>query len=857
MSGPDQPIPTRPGAGHADLEPSVLDFLRQQIRDLPRRLLGALRRAGSRPAPTPPTVDTAIPIDTVPAPTALAPRLKRTARQARPSPAAMPETVSAKEQFKTKLLRSEVVDGTLKLRISAELPASETLHITVNKAGMTASVHEPAPSSIEKRQPENGGGISVVSFWHGAAGWLVLVGRKLFTSSRLRGNAPLLLSAIVYALVIGIGIDRYPIYFFTDEAVHMNLAADFIRDGFTNYYHEFMPTFFTFGGWMNGTSVYLQVIPFLLFGKSILVTRLVSAFVTLLGALSISLLLKDVFKLKRYWVAVLVLASTPAWFLHARTAFEYVLVGSFYSIFLWLYGRYRSGQDGALKWAVVAGALTFYSHGLAEVLMGVTALALFIVDLPYHFQPARRRAFLFALGLAVVLFLPFVRYYLAHPGESYDQMVRRGSYLVDAGLSTSAKIAEFFRQWLRGITLVFWYTPDHDALMRHLVNGRTYGALFTLPFVLYGIGKSLYTIRHASSRLAVLAFLVAPIPSALRKIEMPRVVWLAMPLAIFAAIGISDLVFWLEQRVRVRPAALSAFLMLALGVPAFSLLNDALANGPTYYTDYGLYGMQYGARQVYGDLVEPALVQDPSRYYIVSPDWANGTEQFVSFFVRPDLQGHVKLGPPIKYIDLLRQDANNLYFVLMPSEYQDLRQDAHFQNIRLVQTVPYPTGAPGFYVVQMQPADNIDQLLEMDHIRNITPIEATLPINGVSYRVRYSPISAGEPAFMFDGNTATLVRGTEANPFIIDLYPETPIRATSLSLFRRGMLDFTVTVLLYAPGETQPVAYRQDFRNLPMEQEVVIGFPGAPAGIAHAYIEIMDNRSGPTAQIHVLDLAFH
>src|SRR4051812_7461774 len=128
---------------------------------------------------------------------------------------------------------------------------------------------------------------------------------------------------ICYAIIISFAIDKWPIYFFTDEAIHMNMIADFMRNGFQNYSGEFLPTFFIKEGWVNGTSVYLQLLPYLIFGKSLIATRLVSAFITLIGAIAIGLLLKKVFKTKYYWAGLFLLLTTPAWFLHARTAFEY------------------------------------------------------------------------------------------------------------------------------------------------------------------------------------------------------------------------------------------------------------------------------------------------------------------------------------------------------------------------------------------------------------------------------------------------------------------------------------------------------------------------------------------------------
>ena len=98
-------------------------------------------------------------------------------------------------------------------------------------------------------------------------------------------NALFALALGTYLLTRLIGLDRFPIYFFSDEAVQTVQAESFIRNGWTNSAGEFLPTYFQNGPFWNlSVSVYLQVIPYLLLGKSIFVNRAVSVLVTWLGA---------------------------------------------------------------------------------------------------------------------------------------------------------------------------------------------------------------------------------------------------------------------------------------------------------------------------------------------------------------------------------------------------------------------------------------------------------------------------------------------------------------------------------------------------------------------------------------------
>ncbi len=112
--------------------------------------------------------------------------------------------------------------------------------------------------------------------------------------------------AILWTAVLGIylvtrlvGLTHFPIYFFTDEAAQTVLAGDLVRDHFKNYAGDFLPTYFENGGYYRlGVSVYVQVLPYILFGKSIAVTRGASVFITLLGVVAFGLILRNHFRLR-------------------------------------------------------------------------------------------------------------------------------------------------------------------------------------------------------------------------------------------------------------------------------------------------------------------------------------------------------------------------------------------------------------------------------------------------------------------------------------------------------------------------------------------------------------------------------
>jgi hypothetical protein len=773
---------------------------------------------------------------------------------------------------------------TTHVKVSADFPRGSTVHVTVKVVGPKGISGSEKRTLTEKGTV--GKGDQTASSLQGISSKIRQIDfLQIIRWARQPENMGAILlgaAVVLYALVISFRIDRFPIYFFTDEAIHMNLVADFLRDGLKNYDREFLPTFFIAEGWVNGTSVYVQVLPYLLFGKSVAVTRLVSAFITLLAALSLGLLLKQVFKIKYHWTAVFLLLTTPAWFLHARTAFEYAEVASFYMLFLYFYARYRDGHLPSLYAAILSGALAFYTHGLGQILMTITGLALFITDFRYHIHPDRRRTVLYGLGLGLILLLPFARYYLAHLGESAAQVKRRGSYWYNDELTTLQKVYEFITQYATiGLNPLYWYfhgpielssqfikdfgngwkiTLPFNVrfidLSRHVMKNYGNGLVITLPFAIIGFIKVLRNLHQPPYRLALIAFLAAPLPASIVAIGMPRMLWMSMPMAIITALGLSVCLEQLERYWGKVSRWLPSMAFLVLASLSVFMLRDALVNGPIWFDDYGLYGMQYGAKQIFADTIVTELKKDPNLTFVVSPSWANGTDKFADFFIPKDLLPRVSFGQPADRIGSPSSITPDTRFIMPYNEYDNIIKNPKFKDIVVHRIIPYPNGQPGFYITSVSPSDTLSEILAAERIKNITPVEDTVEINGQQVRVVHSPFDSGGLVHIFDDDPDTLVRVLEANPFSFDLYPPTPLDTNGVVIQTASLPDFTVTISLYATEADAPQIYTETFKNLPNDPVVTMTFDRGPSKSARIYIEIKDNLSGESSQIHVRKIEF-
>ncbi len=658
------------------------------------------------------------------------------------------------------------------------------------------------------------------------------------------------LAVLLYLGTRLFALENYPIYFFSDEAIHTVRAAELANNGFVGSDGAFLPTYLMNGPFYNlSVSVYVQVLPYLLFGKSVLVTRGVSVLITLLAVLAVGLALRDIFNIPYWWTGVLLLSITPAWFLHSRTAFEVAEMVAFYAATLYFYWLYRCRSSRYLYAAVGCGALAFYTYSPGQIVMLATGLVLLISDWRYHWQ--NRRTILVGLLVAAVLALPYVRFQLEHPSAAFQQLRDRGSLLVQP-VPLAQKLSRTLFQYATALNPAYWYLPNnsHD-LARHVMQG--YGNLWigTLPFMLLGLVVALRHWRSAAHRALVLVLLVSPAGAWLADVGITRVLMLVIPAALLTALGLASALQWLERWPAFSRQRLSLGMFVLLAGFNLSMLSNALVNGPTWVRDYGLYGMQYGAEQLFGKLIPDYLAQHPEVTQLhVSPIWANGTDVFSSFFLSPQQRSRVVMDSLDTYmkakVPLSTADA----LLLTAQEYDQARQSPKFKTVQVDQSLAYPDGSPGFYVVHLAYVDNIDQILaaEQEALHQLASGQFTIGNQMVT--MRYSQIADGDLRDIFDGKWETLVRGLEANPFVLEFsFPEPrPITGIAADF---GSMDLTMSVLLYAPGSDTPVKLSQTWRNQPPDPHVEMKFDNPPAQVSKMRVEILNLLAGDTANIHI------
>lgn len=717
-----------------------------------------------------------------------------------------------------------------RVNIRARVAKGTRLVVTVEAQTLDGHPLERERHIFEETTPEKG------------ASNQVFAARKFSTTDLLFG-----LAVAVYMLVRLVGLSSFPIYFFTDEAVQTVLAGDLVRDDFRAPDKEVLPTYFNNVYQYNlSTSVYIQVLPAMLFPRSIDVTRGTAVLFTLIAALAVGLTMRNVFHSPYPWVGVLILSMTPAWLLHSRTAFETALAVSFYAGFLYLYLRYRKGEVRYLYGAIALAALSFYSYSPAQVVMAFTALLLFFIDLRYHWK--NKKALAWGLGLIILLALPYLRFLVNHPDENINHLRQLGSYW-SADIGLGEKLFRFVVEYLKGLNPIYWYFPNEVDFARHRFG--QYGHLFwlLLPFAGAGLYRALRRFRQPEYRTLIIALVAAPSGAALVELGVTRALFIVVPAALLATLGFIALIEWVSQRwqAHARAAWLTA-LTLLVGLNGW-MITDALVNGPVWFHNYGLNGMQYGARQVFG-AADEYLLQSPKTHIIISPSWANGTDILLRFFYADSPP--FELGNIDGFMNELRNLDENFLFIMIPEEYDRMIASGKFTDVRVEQTLPYPDGRPGFLFVRLRYVDNIDELLAKEQADQRLPQQATLSLDGQPVDLVYSRLDMGSIDKVFDGDRDTLVRTLVANPLRIEM-TFSQARVVSGLTVQVGGVASEVNVRLFVAGDDQPHSFSALVDETPDPRDVDVPFDRAYE-VQRLVLEVRSVYDNEPAHVHLWEI---
>jgi hypothetical protein len=678
---------------------------------------------------------------------------------------------------------------------------------------------------IEEKAPTDQKGPAKSSPWDN---WLFALSLAVFLGTRVAGLA------------------TFPIFFFCDEAILNVRAAEFLHHGLRDGAGHHFPIYFDNLGQFNiGVSVYAQILPLLLFGRSIFVTRLTEVLVVLSGMVAVGLILKRILHVRFWWAGVLLLSITPSWFLHTRTAFGCAMAASYYAWFLYFYLRYRYDRPRYLFPCLLFGALSFYTYSAMQLVVVFSGILLFVSDLPFHWRS--RKTVVGAMLFLVVLALPYAQFQREHAGDTRLRLRNLNSYWLSSDLTLSQKLAMYGKTYAYGLSPKYWYRPEnpHD-LVRHRMKGYGNILWITFPFAVIGVVVSLLRIRSSAHRVVLLAALAAPAGAALVEVLITRLLVFVVPVAILTTLGLSVVLSAVGRSFRGPWPAVLLFVVLA-GINGW-MLADALVHGPTWYDDYGLYGLQYGGPQVFGE-VNRILKRSPDTRITVSHIWTNGTTAVQEFFCPGD--NRIQLNALASFEAERFEELNWRLIVLTAPEYRQARANPLFADIQVKEILHYPNGLPGFYFMTMKYSEAADAIFAAQREERRRPVAETFVLGGEKIESVHSRFDFGSIRDLFDGDLDTLARVDLANPAIVALRFPTPRPIHGVTVSMRGEGPLRIRVVA---GRANPAEFVFAKDRLGEDPTVSLDFQPAPGPLDSLSIEIGNPKLPPEGKLHIREI---
>lgn len=672
---------------------------------------------------------------------------------------------------------------------------------------------------------------------------------------RQRGMQLFVLGSTVYLSTRFVGLTRFPIYFFCDEAVQATLADGLLHNGFRSEDGVLLPPFLRNDQQFNlSLSAYLQLPAVALFGTTVFGTRATSVLVGFLAVPALAIIVR-MFGSKSWWLGPFVLASIPAWFLHSRTAFEVAEMVGFYACFLatYLLYRYRSPTHAAL--AIGCGGATFYSYANGQGLMLVTGVLLLLSDHRYHWAQLRQRRVVVPAAITfTVVLAPFLREQRLHSAAAATHLRLLDSYWY-RDIDLPSKLATFWRTYRRGLSPWYWFSPDGSPdLARHVMKGMGHVWWPLMPFVLIGIGVCLFHWRSSKHRVVLIALVAAPFSAAMVEVVVTRALVTVIPIAILACLGFEQVRRWIPGEIW-KSTSIGVVAVILTGMTV-GMTRTALTTGPVWFVDYGLYGMQWGSRQVFEE-IDVRLRDDARLEIVVSTGWANNPNVFVPFFVDESRRDRVMFHDIDDYLVRYLPFSDDTLFVLSAEDHADALASQKFEIIEPEQVVSWPDGRPGFFVQRLQYVPDAEQRFEADRIERARLSTETVSIDGEVVTVEHPDLDKGVIEDAFDGNDDTVARGTAANPFVLQLTYPTPREVSTIELVTQRM-ELEMTVVLLGPDGEELLRSVTTHRDLPEHPTIAVALgpdaDGERVVATSVRLEMRDIPSPDVSHVHVYEL---
>jgi 4-amino-4-deoxy-L-arabinose transferase-like glycosyltransferase len=643
-----------------------------------------------------------------------------------------------------------------------------------------------------------------------------------------------------YIFVTFWNLAGFPPYFFCDESIAGIDARSILETGKDHRGRPWPILFHGLGEYALSLSVYLQI-PFVaLLGLDEVAVRARAAVLSVLGVLSLAAIFSFGHGVRRAWLLPIVLASSTFWYIHSRTGFEYMdaTVCYFFGVAAFL----RACQSGARRWYVMAGlvfGLCFYAYtparGWVASLIGTLGL-LAIID-----RRLSWRGIAITCATCAVVLVPFMWLQYSHPEITMQRFQAiRGERIYT--LPLAQVIQQTALNYASVLNPYYWFFRLENLHPRHSLPGFTLIPLWLFPLWIIGVFNLVWGWRALVNRVVILIILTTPVTAALFEISTARCLPVGVAYVLLCAFG-ADLIL------RRLPSPLALISGAAMCGYVGWLFMYTQTKALYSYPFYGMYGIQYGARQLYDFIRERAR---PGADIRVINATFNSGETHRQFYLSAEERARVAIIEPLHICQGREEWKDSTLFIFPALWFESVPPGTcpPFER-EVVEVIRDPRGEPLYEFLRLKHSPVIEEWFANVKRERLKLRVDEVVVSGMKASFEHTKIAWGTIEGFFDGDSGTRSRTDDINPGIFALrFAPTRIDEVSIRLDNTSLALVTVEAL--RGGAWLPLGER-DFSRA-RGDSTLVSFKNTQDVIEGVRCTVRLTDAGDRASVHLADI---
>lgn len=655
----------------------------------------------------------------------------------------------------------------------------------------------------------------------------------------------LIFTLSIYFFVMLLNPTVFPIYFFCDEAYFQVMAERLLNGDIEKYSNYYLPMFFEKATyrWVPQIGIYFYLLPTLFFGKSESVTRITSVILSSPLPIMAALCFRKAYKLGYSWLYPLILSAIPYWVLNGRLGFETSHAFAFFMAGVAAYILSVTTNKRYRLLATVLFIISAYFHLSGVIMSGIFLVLVAIADIKVHLSN-RRLSFACCLILALAS-LPALEFLIRNPSANSTQLNVIYSPLSVPGFG--AKLAALYNSALNALNFSSLFSmTTFSQEIRHAWMNRPPMPLWSIPFAIIGALSCIVRFNRSEYRSLLFALLASSVPPIIAGVTLLRLGGSIVVISFLCGLGLLQTLA-LCRRIPLLRTIAPATASIGLVAAPLVLLKEAMVEAPTWYDNYGLYGMQYGAHD-YFTLLRREIVKHPGETIYGSGLWTNGIDRLTSFYLDDEQEAHYKIVKAREFLDDIGEAGKSYVLLLDKDEYNNLKaEEQYIDKMEVAQTISYPNSEPGFFLVNLQLGSKMSEYhrkrdTERRQLRYFRIPQKNLEVGAPE-------LTLGNLAALFDGNPDTLIRTDKFTPLKVHIRLDIP-QSISKIKFKMSKQHGTAQLSVAdSAGQFSPLITKE-VPN-PSGQDVEIEFSELPSMPIKELLFSFEEKQDPNLVTHM------